>query len=461
MEKNRRSVKYIIHPLILLTALSLSFGTLAWAAPKEDSTAATGSASPDLSSSADLKTLIAVAFQNNPKLKAAKKRWEAVIEKYPQVTAYEDPVLQYTRFIKKMEGRETQSFGVMQEIPFPGKLSLKGDIVEKEARMAQIDFEKETRDVIVELKDAYYELCYVDKAIEITRKNKDLAEHLARIGETDYSVDGTTLNDVFKAQSQLAQLSYDLVLLTELRETQAARINSILNRSTESPLGRPGELEFRPFDYSLARLYDLAKAHQQELAGSEVKIEMAGKELDLAKKEYLPNFQLGFDYMDMGNETTGAGGGMGGGGPKDAYTFNFGVSLPIWVGKNRARVDEAKLRQEAAVHDKKALENETFSAIKTAYFKLKNSDRLVRLYKDSLIPQAAQSMETAEAWYKDKKGSFSGLLETQSVWLNFNLAQQRVLADFHQGIARMEKLVGVSLDADSIKEPRINADERR
>ena len=54
-------------------------------------------------------------------------------------------------------------------------------------------------------------------------------------------------------------------------------------------------------------------------------------------------------------------------------------------------------------------------------------------------------METAETWFKTRKGSFSGLLETQAVWLNFNLALQRALADYHQRLALLERVVGTAL----------------
>lgn len=406
-----------------------------------------------LASVMDLGQLIAIAFRDNPKLKAAKLRWEALIEKHPQVTAYEDPVLQYTRFLRYVEtrvGPQRQKVSFLQKIPFPGKLSLKGEIVDREARKARLDFERQTRDLIVELKDAYYELFYITEAIRITRENKKLVEHLANIGTTDYAVDGTTLNDVFKAQSQLAQLTYDLILLTEFKEVEITRINSILNRPPETPLGRPREIPFALLQSSLEVLYDLSLRNQQEIAISSVEIEKREKAWDLAKMEYFPNFNVGFGYQDLGKARPNAAGIRARDSGKDAYSINLGVTIPWWVGKNRARVAEAKLKHEEAKHKKKNLQNKTYAAIKMIYFKIQNSGRLIRLYKDSLIPQAAQSMETSETWYKEKKGSFSGLLETQSVWLNFNLAYYRALTDYHQRIAQLEKVVGVSLATETV-----------
>jgi len=293
----------------------------------------------------------------------------------------------------------------------------------------------------VELKNAYYELAYINKAIELTRQNKALLEHLANIGTTQYSLDGTTLNDVFQAQSQLAQVSYDLILLTEFKSSEITRINTLLNRPPEAPLGEAQVLGYQPLNYSLEELYQLALANQQELNISELDITRQSKKIELAKMEYLPNFKVGFDYIDVG-EAVNAGLADSG---QDAYAVNVGISIPLWFDKNRARVNEAKSDYDAAVYKKKELENRAFSAVKTLYFKLQNSARLVRLYRDSLVPQAAESMETAETWFKTKKGSFSGLLETQAVWLNFNLALQRALADYHQRIALMERVVGTGL----------------
>ncbi len=435
-------------PLIAL-ALVLVIGPGGAFASADEEAQSAVSTVDDLTAELDLGQLMALAFRDNPRLRAAKLSWEAVIERYPQVTAYDDPVLRYSYAIEEVEtrvGPQEQKFSLSQAIPFPGKLSLKGDIVTREAQMARLEVERQTRDLIVELKEAYYELLYITQAIEITRQNKELVEHLAKIGTTDYAMDGTTLNDVFKAQSQLAQLSYDLILLTEFEQAEITRINSILNRPPEAVLGKPKAVGYAAFKYTPQELYQSALEHQQELGISELQIEKSQKALSLAKMEYLPNFNLGFSYIDVGEAEPSPLGSLPDDSGQDAYGFDFGISIPLWFGKNSSRVAEAKLKHEAAVYNKKDRENKTFSDIKTLYFKLQNSERLIRLYQDSLIPQAEQSMETAETWYKEKKGSFSGLLETQSVWLNFNLARARALTDYYQRIALLERLVGASLE---------------
>ena len=131
-----------------------------------------------------------------------------------------------------------------------------------------------------------------------------------------------------------------------------------------------------------------------------------------------------------------------------------GINVPIWFDKNRARVSEAESNLKALEYEKKDLENRAFADINRIYFKIQNSSRLIRLYKESLIPQALQSLDIAETWYKQNKGSFAGLLEARSTWLNFQLAYRRGLADYFQHIARMEKLIGVNLEIAKNKENR-------
>jgi len=397
---------------------------------------------PSLSGTISLELLITHAIGRNQKIKAAKMKWKSVIEKLPQAISLDDPEIGIDTWnipsnFDVSNTRQTL-FWVSQRFPFPGKLRLKGNIVSKEIDKAKLHLNITARDVIVDLKKSYFELLYIDKAIEITQTIKDLAEHLAKLGATGLSMDGTTLNDVFKAQSQLAQLNYDLILLTELRVVEATNINAILNLPPESPVGKPTGLEPAPFKYKPEELYKLAEKHLEDLKILNQEVERSKEKIKLAKRKYYPDFQVKLRRFENTNTNLDSG-----------YGVFFGVKVPIWSKKNRARVVEAEKNRSAAAYEKVELKNQTFSKIKQLYFKLQNSARLIKLYKESLIPQAEKSMEIAETWYKEKKGSFSGLLEAKSIWLNFNLARERALADYFQRLTALERLVGTNLPVKS------------
>ncbi|MFQ5717005.1 MAG: TolC family protein [Nitrospinales bacterium] len=392
-----------------------------------------------------IQSLMEVAFDRNPGLKAAKAKWKAVIERYPQATALEDPEIGIDTWniptdLSLGQTRNT-IYWISQKFPFPGKLKIKGDIVSQEVKVARTQFEIATRDLTAELKSGYYELLYLVQAIDIIRRNKKLAEHLAKISATEHSVDATTLNDVLKAQSQLAQLDNDLILLTELWMNEVARINTFLDLPPDRPIGKPRKVLFVPFDMELNQLYQLARERRQELKINGIEVEKSRKEIELAKKQYYPNFRATFKWFDNNGIPLDRG-----------FGILFGVTVPIWFEKNRSRVSEAQNNLQALEFEKKDLENRTFAEINKVYFKLQNFARLVKLYKKSLIPQSLRSLEIAETWYEQKKGSFSGLLEARSVWLNFNLAYQRALADYFQSITKLEKLIGANLEIAKHKE---------
>lgn len=394
-----------------------------------------------------MKSLMEVALDRNPKLKAAKAKWKAVIERFPQVTAFEDPEIGIDTWNIPTDFSVNKTrntiYWISQKFPFPGKLKIKGDIVSQEVKAARTRFEIAARDLITELKIGYFELLYLNKAIHIVLQNKSLAKQLAKFSATEYSVDATTLNDVLKAQSQLAQLENDLILLRELWMNEVAHINTLLDLPPNQPIGKPGDIFFVPFNIELSRLYQLARENQLELKVNGIEIEKGREKIKLAEKKYYPDFRATFKWFDNNGISQDEG-----------FGILVGAKIPLWFDKNRSRISEAQNHLRALEFEKKDLENKGFAEINRIYFQLQNSGRLVRLYKLSLIPQALQSLEIAETWYKQNKGSFAGLLEARSTWLNFQLAYQRALADYFQNIARMEKLIGVNLEIARNKENR-------
>ena len=342
-----------------------------------------------------------------------------------------------------MDETRNTIYWISQKFPFPGKLEIKGEIVSKEIKKAKFQYERATRDVIADLKESYFELCYLDQSIKIVQQNKALAAKLAQISATEHSKNVTTLNDVLKAQAQLGQLDNDLVLLRELRIAQIAHINSLLDFPPSQAMGSPRNLVFLPFHWELNQLYEMARQHQQELKIHGIEIEKFEKGVELAEKEYSPDFRLTMKWFENNGIQQNQGLGV-----------LFGVKVPIWFEKNNARVQQAKNNLKAVKFEKKNRENETFSRINQVYFKIKNSERLVKLYKESLIPQSLKSLEIAESWYRDRKGTYSSLLEARSVWLNFSLAYQRALTDYFQNQSQLEKLLGVGLKSSIRKETK-------
>lgn len=388
---------------------------------------------------------IDAAVEVNPNIQAAKALWSQTIEKYPQETTLEDPMFMYSfdviGGIETRVGPQEFNVGISQQFPFPGTLRQKGRIVEKEIEIARLAYEKTVRDVIVELKQAAYELQYLDGAIEITRQNKTLLDEILLYAQNRYTDQSAGLNDVLSAESQLAQLDYDLITLRELRTVQQSVINSMLNQPPDTLIPAVAASIPKTATFEMSALDGLMLEYNQDIQMSQLGVNQADESIKLARKQNRPMFTIGANYIDIGealNPLTPDSG-------LDTVMLSAGVSIPVWLGKNKARVRYAQEQKESATHQSDAVVNNMQVKLRQTVFQLQNAMRLVTLYQDHLIPQAQHSVNIAEEWNRKGEGSVSEILEVQSVQLNFHLAALRAQIDYAQKYAELERIVGGSL----------------
>lgn len=402
----------------LLALVCLGFVTVAAFAPAAES---------------EFAALVREAFERNPTVKAARAEWAASIARLPQARALPDPMVRFDVFGESVEtrvGPQRSRAGVSQAFPFPGTLKQAEGVAAKEVRVRQLAYEIALRDLVVDLQVGVHELLYLQGAAAITAQNQELLEHVLQVATARYATDKAKLADVLRAQSQLAQLGYDLILLRELEAVEVARVNALLDRPSEQPLAALSAPALRSPQGTALELEATALAQRQELAMARAMAAKAREAVALAGLRNKPSFELGAMWIETGD------------GGEDPWLLGGGMRVPLWGERNQSRVAEAEAHVEAAEQRVRALENETRAAVKSVYFKLQNARRLVALYEESLIPQAKAAMAVAEQWHDGETPDMSGFLETQGVWLNFNLARLRALTDQQQHRVRLERLLG-------------------
>ncbi len=383
-----------------------------------------------------LPSVIRQAVERNPGLRAARSRWLAAVELYPQALSLPDPMLEYRYTAMDTSTR----LGVSQVLPPPTMILAESRMALAEAQMARLKVDLALRDLIVDVKISFHELAYLERAITITQQNHDLLQHIESVAAARYAQDQATLNDLLKSQAQTAQLDYDLVLLRELLEVERVRLASLLDLPSATLFGPVVASSLEPLELTSEEVEQRALVGRQEIELMRVEVKRAGLGVDLAESRWWPELKLMVTTVaDAGTgERLDA---------KDAWMAEVSVSLPLDVRKKRAGVRQALAEREAAAGDLRAMAAETRALVRKAYFAAHNARRLVDLYEKTLIPQAKQAMEIAEAWNVDKEKNLPGLLETQSTWLNFNLARLRAMTDYQQSLARLERLAGGLLTA--------------
>ena len=389
-----------------------------------------------------IQDMIAYAYSQNPDIAADRAAWRAKVESYRVVTGLPDPQLTATYFPEPLQtrlGPQDWNLSLSQKIPFPGKLSKAGEVVETEAQIARLQLDKTVRTIAANIQASAHELIYIRAAKNIAAQNAALLDQLRGAAETAYADDRAALIDVMKALSQAGQLRYDAILLNELELTEMTRLNSLLNRPAGASFGEIAQPPDHPLPYSLEELYQLAAAHQEDIRIADHGMNRAEAQLDLARYHYYPDFNVGLFYASIGDPDTPQRPPQAG---RDALGVRLGLTLPLWIGKNQGRVNQAHAKRARAEALRQGRVNASRTDIHVAYFRLQNTQRLVELYQTDLLPQAASALETTEAWFREGYAEFTDLIETQSTWYNFQLTLARAQADYGKNFARLEALVG-------------------
>lgn len=323
-----------------------------------------------------------------------------------------------------------RSISVSQQIPYPGKLKLRGEIAQKELDASQIEVEALRREIVSEVKTAYFDYFYFDKAIQITKKNKDLLEKLSKISEARYRVAKAMQQDVLRSQVEITMLLQKLTTLEQQKATAQARLNTLFDRSPESPLPPASEVESASLVSSIEELYTQAEQNDTSLLRQQQLIEKSKLALKLAQKEHLPDLTVGYMYQQRPDMA-------------DMHGFTFSVNVPIFrKNKQQQGVMQAAEELSASEKSKSGLLNDVRFQIKQQYLAAKAAQDLANLYAKAVIPQTSLTLESSMAAYQVGNLDFQSMIGNFTTLLSYETDYYRQIADYRTALAQLEKLTG-------------------
>lgn len=390
-----------------------------------------------------LQELITQAMEHNPEIKSMQRSFDRMRARIPQAKALPEPTLSYSYAgninplpffdLQKEDPASARMLNFTQEIPFPGKLALKEKMASVEADSEWWNYQQTRLNVMAEMKDIYFDWWYILKAIQVITKNKDLLEKFTQIADARYAVGKGIQQDVLKAQVEISKLIDQLTVLEQRKLTTEARLNSLLFRDPDSPLGRPEELMRSDFSWTLTQLKETAVANFPTIQAQKRKVDRERYGIQLAQKEFYPDFSFGFTYFHRPQLP-------------EMYGLTIGVKLPLYFWKKqRPALTEASA---SSAMEQKRLENLTtvlFFKLKERYLAVTTAQRLIKLYGTTIIPQATLSLDSAIAGYEVGKVDFLTLLDNLVTLLNYQLSYYEQLSNEKKALASIEPYLGMEL----------------
>jgi cobalt-zinc-cadmium efflux system outer membrane protein len=390
----------------------------------------------------DLDALLAEALRNNPEVLAARKRYEAARQRPSQASSLPDLMFSpgYTANGAPWPGaglgvEPTSNIGwmVAQEFPFPGKRQLRGEIAAKEAEAEFQQYQQVQLSVVSRLKQAYYRRAWAFAAAGVLERNLALLRQLLQITEARYAVGRAQQQDILKAQVQISILETRKVQIDREKRAREAELASLAARPPESTLPDPAPPAPLALKASLEELYAAAQRNSPVLRAAEKRIQRAELAVNLARKDFYPDYTLRAGYFNMGRMP-------------DMYQFSVDFKIPLYFfRKQRPAVEE---QVHSLVGTRKEYESDSrllHFRIKDDYLMAQTSAQLVDLYAKAVIPQASLALESSLASYQTGAVDFLTVFTNYITVVEYEMNYYEELQNLYLALSRLEEMTAMPL----------------
>ncbi|MFU8848413.1 MAG: TolC family protein [Opitutales bacterium] len=387
---------------------------------------------------ATVDDLVHYAVENNPSLRAAFERWKAAVERAPQARTLPDPELSYSNFVVRSTDRQgpmgRQRVAISQMFPWFGTLDARGSRAEQQAHAVAHRLEAATNRTVASLRAQYAEYYYVETAGAIFEQHRQLLEKLHEAIKGQYASGLAGRADVLRIEMELARVDDTSRSLRDQKGPVRAKLNAMLGRPATAALPAAQAWDYRLMEETeLRALSGRLQAHP-ELRAREREILAAEEALRLSRLRSRPDFMAGVEYLERRDAS-------------DEAMLMVGISLPIWRESYAAGRREARAMERESSAAREALVLDLAARFEESSYTLRDAQRKLRLYDESLLPRAEESFEIIDAAYGEGEAAFLDLVDAQRELLKLRENRARALADQAQSLAQLNELAGRGIGA--------------
>jgi len=391
-----------------------------------------------------LSALLDEATRSNPDIQATRLGWQAATQVPSQVSTLPDPQVTLQHFSvgspRPFAGYSNSDFayigfGISQDLPYPGKLKLKGETAQQDAAISRNKLETVRRSVLEQVKEAYYQIAYVQQTLEVLDRNDKLLEQVEKIADARYRVGEGSQQDILKSQLERTKLLREVAHHHELMNSQQALLRKLLNRPPGSPDISTEPLVETPLAYTSDELLAKVRTENPEVAGQQETVKKQSLQVEIARKDRYPDFSVQYMWQHTAEPF------------RDYYMLSVSARIPIY----RRRKLNPEMTQ--AVEELNRSRREYESQIQTAYFDVRNqylaaetASQMLKIYREGLIPQALAAYQSGLTSYQSGGVDFETLFSSFLDVLNFDGEYWKTLMEHETALARIEQITGVPLN---------------
>jgi outer membrane protein len=279
--------------------------------------------------------------------------------------------------------------------------------------MAGINEKQVRQNIILKAKQVYFSLLRTQKLLNIAEDTVKLIEAHKNVAKNFYEVGMTPLNDLLQSEVELANAKQDFIVAKNNFENAESNFNTLLRRPLNTLVAVEDILEYTSFEQDLDGCIAEAEKNRPELKIAGLEIEIAEKEVSLAKKNYFPLINLQGTYFKNGTDWNVD----GGDGIYDPSGWNImaTASWNFWewgrtsygIKEKLSRLTQAKLKK-TDIYDNILLE------VKNAYLRTREAERAI-ITVEKAIEQAKENLRINQERYQEQMATSTDVLDAQTL----------------------------------------------
>lgn len=388
-----------------------------------------------------LAELIKEAQEKNAQLIAAEHAFRAAGHVARQVTTLPDPQFTAQQFSvgspRPFAGFTNSDFayigfGASQELPYPGKLRLRGQIADREADAQHAHLEELRAAVAQQVKTAYFHLAYLQQTLDLFQRTGDTLKQVADTELSRYRVGQGSQADVLNAQLERTKLLREITMHHADMGQYQADLKLLLHRAQTSLDIVPEELRPTTLTFSIPDLLALVQGHNPGVQSERAVLNERDAQLKSAERARKPDFNVGYMFEETGPSY------------RDYYMLTFNVSLPRRKRVNAQVAEAAEMLEETKASLDAQLQQQ-LAEVQKQYVTATSTGEQLTEYRDGLIPQAESVLRASLAAYQSASGDLRPVLLAISDVLSLQREAAQVLLDHEIAVSNLATLTGAAL----------------
>ncbi len=386
---------------------------------------------------------LTTAANNNPELKASFNEYMAALEKVPQVKSLPDPRFAFGYFIQPVEtrvGPQQAKLSLDQMFPWFGQLKANADVATEQAKAKYEAFEETKSKLFFEVKSAYYDLYFTQKAIDILLENITILHTLSELSLIKIEAGLSSSIDQLRIDMDLADMENQLALLKDRIWYRTVYFNNLLNVNNNESVYFPDTLPATDMEFSKQDLLDSIMQNNHRLIKLDYELAAFENKETAVRKLGAPSINIGIDYIFVGkSDNPNLEAGLSG---KDAIVFpRIGLTIPLYRKKYKSMVQEIVYQQEAVTDRRVAQTNVLESLLEKTYNEYRDANRRLALYQRQTA-LARQAMEIIQTDFATGNTDFVEVLRIEKKLLKYALELEKARTDKNAAHAFIRYLMG-------------------